>query len=161
MPPWFVLCDPVADPGFWKGGGGQEEGEGVSCRSECGCSRNAAALDRAKPELPRGFRGHAPPENFENSTVKICIFTHFEGLDSLASWRQHASFLYPNCGISDVAYAHAYGKPDHSFYTRAHDCALLSIEKKNWGSPERGGPWPLWPPPPPWIRHCDLQIFSG
>ena len=29
------------------GGGGQEEAEGVSCRSECGCSRNAAALGRS------------------------------------------------------------------------------------------------------------------
>ena len=51
-----------------------------------------------------------------------------------------------------VAYAHAYGKPDHSFYTRAHDCALLSIGKKieaRLKGGGGGGAWPLCPPPPP------------
>ena len=49
---------------------------------------------RAKPELPWGVGGHAPPENFENSTVKICIFMHFEGLDSLSSWAKIPRYLH-------------------------------------------------------------------
>ena len=42
-----------------KRGGGQEEAEGVSCRSECGCSRNAAALGR-NPSCLGGSGGMLP-----------------------------------------------------------------------------------------------------
>ena len=121
---------------FEKGGGGQEEAEGVSCRSECGCSRNSAALGRSSSCL--GGPGASSPGKFwKFNCQNMHFFTHFEGLDSLSSWRQYASFLYPN------------PKPDHSFYTRAHNCALLSIEKKDWGSPERGGGHGPFAPPPP------------
>ena len=79
-----------------KGGGGQEEAEGVSCRSECGCG-----CPRAKPELPRGVWGHAPPENFENSTVKICIFYAF----FFSNPRYHATYMiYAKTGNDTVTH---------------------------------------------------------
>ena len=128
-----------------KRGGGQEEAEGVSCRSECGCSRNAAALGRSASCL--GGSGGMLPRNFLKIQLSKYAFLRILRVSTVC---QAEGNMHPSS--TPIV---AYGKPDHSFYTRAHDCALLSIGKKIEARLKGGGgghgPFA---PPPPWIRHC-------
>ena len=128
----------MADPGFWKGGGGQEEAEGVSCRSECGCSCNAAALGRSPSCL--GGSGGMLPRKILKIQLSIYAFLRILRVSTVC---QAEGNMHPS-STPIVAYL--------TKFIITIDCALLSIEKKKKIEARLkggGGHGPFGPPPPP------------
>ena len=116
---------------FERGEGGQEEAEGVSCRSECGCSRNAAALGRSPSCL--GGSGSMLPRKILKIQLSKYAFLRI-------------------LRVSTVCQAEGNMHPSSTPIV-----ALLSIEKKMrlvWKG-GGGGHGPFAPPPPPGSATAD------
>ena len=138
--------------------GGQEEAEGVSCRSECGCSRNAAALGRSLSCL--GGSGGTLPRKILKIQLSKYAFLRIWRVSTVCQAEGNA--LAASTDPLTCSRSRAY-RPTRSLRAciwqarslilhARHDCALLSIEKKIEARLKGGAMAPLAPRDPSLTR---------